>query len=157
MQLLNKKIFLVVYVSNFVTIFFSYFIPIVSWALEIICFAEWLRKNSAFFHDVLKLCISFHTCIQPLSLALLGVLKQSCMKSCHISNTAFIIVEGKCEIHRLKSDPHLPQKTCFIFFHESPLKMMKNVFYFILNALFVLKIFKFLSWLFGHLEKGMIH
>ena len=28
---------------------------------------------------------------------------------------------------------------------ESPLKMMKNVFYFISKALFVLKIFKFLS------------
>ena len=33
---------------------------------------------------------------------------------------------------------------------ESTLKMMKNVFYFTLKALFVLKIFKFLSWLFGH-------
>ena len=30
---------------------------------------------------------------------------------------------------------------------------MKNAFYFILKALFVLKIFKFLSWLFGHAEK----
>ena len=33
---------------------------------------------------------------------------------------------------------------------ESPLKMMKNAFYFNLRALFVLKIFKFLSWLFSH-------
>ena len=33
---------------------------------------------------------------------------------------------------------------------ESPLKMMKNDFYFILKALFVLKIFKFLPRLFGH-------
>ena len=33
---------------------------------------------------------------------------------------------------------------------ESHLKIMKNVFYFILKALFVLKIFKFLFWLFGH-------
>ena len=29
---------------------------------------------------------------------------------------------------------------------ECPLKIMKNVFYFTWNALFVLKIFKFLSW-----------
>ena len=37
---------------------------------------------------------------------------------------------------------------------ESPLKMMKNAFYFTLKALFVLKIFKFLSWLVnGHVEK----
>ena len=33
---------------------------------------------------------------------------------------------------------------------ESPLKMMKNVFYFTLKALFVLKIFYVLSCLFGH-------
>ena len=39
---------------------------------------------------------------------------------------------------------------------ESPLKLIKNAFYFTLKALFVLKIFKFLSWLFGHVEKGMI-
>ena len=39
---------------------------------------------------------------------------------------------------------------CFI---ESPLQMMKNVFYFILKAYFVFKIFKFLSWLFRNVEK----
>ena len=33
---------------------------------------------------------------------------------------------------------------------ESPLKMMKNAFYFTSNALCVLKMFKFLSWIFGH-------
>ena len=36
---------------------------------------------------------------------------------------------------------------------ESPLKMMKNVFYFTLKALSILKIFTFLSWLFGHVGK----
>ena len=41
----------------------------------------------------------------------------------------------------------------FFCFSESPLKLMKKIFYFILKALFVLKIFKFLSWLFGHVEK----
>ena len=41
----------------------------------------------------------------------------------------------------------------FYFFNESSLKMMKNAFYFILKALFVLKIFKFLSWHLGHVEK----
>ena len=38
---------------------------------------------------------------------------------------------------------------------ENPSKMMKNAFYFTLKALFVLKIFKFLSWLFGHAEKRL--
>ena len=38
---------------------------------------------------------------------------------------------------------------------ESPLQMMKNAFYFTSKALLVLKIFKFLSWLFGHIVKGL--
>ena len=42
---------------------------------------------------------------------------------------------------------------CVICFIESPLEMMENDFYFILKALFVLKIFKSLLWLFGHVEK----
>ena len=33
--------------------------------------------------------------------------------------------------------------------------MMKYAFYYILKGLFVLKIFKFLSWLFGHGEKRL--
>ena len=37
------------------------------------------------------------------------------------------------------------EKMCVVFFIESPLKMMKNAFHFILKALFILKIFKFLS------------
>ena len=46
-----------------------------------------------------------------------------------------------------------PSKKFFICFNESPSKMMKNAFHYILQALFVLKILKFLSWLFGHAEK----
>ena len=38
---------------------------------------------------------------------------------------------------------------------ESPLKIMKDVFCFTLKALFVLMIFKFLSLLFGHVEKRL--
>ena len=34
---------------------------------------------------------------------------------------------------------------------ENYLKVMKKAFYFTLNALFVIKIFKFLSWIFGYL------
>ena len=62
----------------------------------------------------------------------------------------------------LQSGSHFPKKFSFICFNESPLKMMKNVFYFISNALFVLKIeslkFKIKKKkkklkLFGHVEK----
>ena len=38
---------------------------------------------------------------------------------------------------------------------ESPLKIMKNAFYFTLKGLFVLKIFKFLSSIFGYVEKQL--
>ena len=38
---------------------------------------------------------------------------------------------------------------------EKPLKMIKKGFYFALKSLFVLKIFKVLYWLFGHLEKQL--
>ena len=37
---------------------------------------------------------------------------------------------------------------------ERPFKMMKNTFYFTLKGLFIPKIFKFLSWLVGHVEKN---
>ena len=43
----------------------------------------------------------------------------------------------------------------YVLATESSLKMMKNVFYFTLKALFVLKIFKFVFWLFGHEEKQL--
>ena len=38
---------------------------------------------------------------------------------------------------------------------ESPLKMMKNASYFTLKALFAPKIFKFLYYLFGHVDKWL--
>ena len=38
---------------------------------------------------------------------------------------------------------------------KSPLKMMENAFHFTLTTLFVLKMFKFLSWLFRHVEKWL--
>ena len=54
--------------------------------------------------------------------------------------------------HRKKVGISPSSKKCVICFNESPSKMMKNAFYFI-----VFKIFKCLSWLFGHVEKkGLI-
>ena len=45
------------------------------------------------------------------------------------------------------------KKICLICYNESHLNMMKIAFYFILRLIFVLKIVKFLSWLFGHVGK----
>ena len=38
---------------------------------------------------------------------------------------------------------------------ENSLKVMKNAFYFILKALFILEILSFLAWLFGFVEKWL--
>ena len=46
-----------------------------------------------------------------------------------------------------------PSKKCVICLIESPLKMMKNAFYFVLKALSIIKIFKFLSRVFAHVGK----
>ena len=48
----------------------------------------------------------------------------------------------------LKSNSHLPKK----LFYFLQWKLMKNAFYFIIEAFFVLKILKFLCWFFGHVE-----
>ena len=70
------------------------------------------------------------------------------------SKSTIEIQNKRCKIcSKLKLGSHLPKKFCFICFIEIPLKMMKNVFYFILEALLVLNMFKFLSWFFGHIEK----
>ena len=52
----------------------------------------------------------------------------------------------------LKSDSHLPKKK-IICCKESPLTMMSHVFYLILKALFILKIFTFLSCLIDQIKK----
>ena len=49
----------------------------------------------------------------------------------------------------LKSGPHFLRNCGFFCLFESPLKMIKNIFHFILKALFVRKILQFLSWLFS--------
>ena len=53
----------------------------------------------------------------------------------------------------LKSGSQLPKRVILFTSMESPLKMMKNAFHFILKVLFVLEILKFLSLLFGHVGK----
>ena len=53
----------------------------------------------------------------------------------------------------LKPESQLPSKIIFVCFNESPLKIMKNTFYLILKTLLVLGIFKFLPWVFGHVEE----
>ena len=54
----------------------------------------------------------------------------------------------------LKPGSHLPN-IFFICVNDSSSVMIKNAFYFILKALFVLKIFKFLSLYFGPIVKQL--
>ena len=81
-----------------------------------------------------------------------AVLKNSEENSC--VGVSFLI---KLQIWRsatlLKSDSYLPKKFALFDSLKALLKWWKVLFYFIVKALFVLKVFKFLSWLFGHVEK----
>ena len=63
----------------------------------------------------------------------------------------------KCSMKRWKvvqtqGGTLLFQKYCFTCFNDSPLKMIKDAFYFILKTFFILKIFKLLSGIFGYTE-----
>ena len=68
----------------------------------------------------------------------------------------FILVFSKSIISvacSLKIGLSTSLKLRIIWFIDSPLKIMKNAFYFMLKPLFVLRLFKFLSWLFDHVRK----
>ena len=78
------------------------------------------------------------------------------MKKCVAKNMTLdielsVVFHGKVSlrmiysIHELKLESHLPKKIIFICFNESPIKITKNAFYFILKFVFVLKISKYLS------------
>ena len=56
-------------------------------------------------------------------------------------------------LRKLNSNSQLPKRFCVTSLIKIPSEVMKNDFYFILKALFVLKISKFLSRLFGHVGK----
>ena len=71
----------------------------------------------------------------------------------HISRCCLTLNKAK-ELN-LKSDTHPPKNFFIISFNDSSSKLMKNGFYFILKALFVLKIWKFLSWFFVHVKKRL--
>ena len=77
---------------------------------------------------------------------------------CPSISRAFISMLSNCQPRECctqwyQSRPLTFQKMFFTCFNDSPSKMMKNAFCFILKTLFVLRIFKFLPWLFGHVEK----
>ena len=68
----------------------------------------------------------------------------------------FMLFTWCCKVVSLKLLPLLTltfKNNFVICFIERPLKMMKNAFGFILRALFILKIFNYLSWLFCHVGK----
>ena len=84
---------------------------------------------------------------------LVGYLQVICYSKifCSILNLASTIFIFFHQMIVLKVGLSFSKKTILICFNDSPSKMMKNAFYFMLKALFVLKIFKFL-W---HVEKRL--
>ena len=71
--------------------------------------------------------------------------------SCFLNKETFLLTHGFAQ-NFLKGAPSGLRQ---IFGIESRLKMMKNAFSFTSKCLFVLKIFKFLSWFFGHTAKQL--
>ena len=72
--------------------------------------------------------------------------KMGCVRTCCTHHTGYAPASSNLlEKHVLKSSSHFPKKKILICFDDSPPKMMKKAFNFILKALFVLKIFKFLK------------
>ena len=67
----------------------------------------------------------------------------------------FIIYQCFFNLHDCAKVGISHSKKKFIFFNEISLKMLKNAFYFMLKAVFVLKIFKLLSRLLVHEEKQL--
>ena len=111
---------------------------------------------SIFYVVVLPSCLIFQTEIDLFTILWFPDLK---CQSSQISDSRLLMIRKKDALKILAnsqvtwSRTLTFQKNRFICFNKSPLKMMENAFYFIWNALFVLKIFKFLSWLFVHIAK----
>ena len=66
-----------------------------------------------------------------------------------LTPTTFILVTAAIQDNNTLVIDHIglstSKKDCFVCSTKSPLKVMKNAFYFILKSFFVLKIFNFLS------------
>ena len=68
-------------------------------------------------------------------------------------SVSHITTSFQCKYHiYLKSDSHLPKKLCYLL-HWKPFRNDEKYYFFYLESCFFLKIFKFLSWLFGHVGK----
>ena len=90
-------------------------------------------------------------------------ISQNSQENTRAKVSIFIVIKNKilaqvfscefCEIFKVGLSPS--KKNCVICFIEIPLKMIKNAFYLTSGALFVLKIFKFLSWPFGHVAERL--
>ena len=95
--------------------------------------------------------IEFLICVWPLTFNALNAFIYLHWK-CHFLKNSLNFTEIKLKVGLS------PSKNFFVIcFSAALLKMIKNPFYFILKALFVLKIFKLLSWLFwSHRKNGLI-
>ena len=107
-------------------------------------------------------------------LLLVGVhslLVMRCKICCSLQNSLSTPTEELCMLQKIThySSPDLLNVKCKaslifkgaltglrqIFGNWKPFEMIENAFYFTSKAFFVLKIFKFLSWLFGHVSKRL--
>ena len=114
------------------------------------------NTNSIFIHRIIRLHFGFqflvHSWLPYIFVNMISFDIDINLCTCFNNDRNEIIFIDK-NVSNLKVGLSPPKKICVICLMESPLKMMKNAFYFVLKALFALKIFKFLSRFFGHLGK----
>ena len=138
----SRKMFLVLYSINWP--FFITWLPLLLEILGNMCNAIvfWIgcdvihfEINVIFLNTLFR---SYNLMMNKITRGLMSIVKSRCKCS----------LENEKEI--LKAHPQVWDDLI-----ESPLKMMKNAFYFASEASVVLKIFTFLSWIFGLVAKRL--
>ena len=111
---------------------------------------------------MLYLILHFHHCSDFVLSSLLAFLSPSCLETQIELATIRLFVSVILDVSKNLNTLFTLWTTAFkgtlqglrqFLISESPLIVMKNAFYFTVKVPFVLKIFKFLSWHFGHVEK----
>ena len=108
-----------------------------------------MKKNNILilkprYISVLSLSSAFLTCYFPVPQLTFGLLLKGQERSSNVDVLLLrFLLEGQKELHEEVKDAVSGLRKFLAT--ESPLKMMRNAFYFASKALFLLKIFRFLS------------
>ena len=95
--------------------------------------------------------ITFKPCLRCYDIITFILIPKTCLYCASLFHYLQHLLQNFNSIDGISSEA--PAMDLFKVFIESPLKMIKNAFYSILKAFFVLKIFKFLYRIFSHVKR----